>query len=728
MVLGIVAALLPILALACTAEPTAIPPLPTGAVPAIPTPIPAPVKPADRLPPATVSPLSPPPVPPREPETPPPVLIPPTEPAAMPGHLATPPPATSSTPLIQIAAGRHAQCGLQVDGQVVCQRNNYTDHAVPLLSLSNARFRQVSLGLAYACGLRRDGTIACWGNPAHNKTAPPPGQFTSVDAGKQHACALDSDGYAQCWGWGNNGRATPPVDLAFTAIGAGGSHSCGLTAAGGALRCWGSNGRGQADNHSGPFQSLSLGVWNTCALRPEGTAWCQGEDAAGQSSPPPGAFAQIAAGSEYACGLRPEGNLECWGGGFGAELGEPAGEFMTVSGSWDTFCALSRADYAVCWRYQPGSPQPAVDSITRFSAEVPATVFQWPVELFPWPEGGLAVVEREGLIIRCRGEVLYCDAGGNPPLLDLTEQVELIELESGMLSAAVDPDFDRFPFLYVYYTVGADPRKARLSRFPVADGQVDRAGELALLELPMPKAEHFGGAIRFGPDGMLYLGIGDNRSPEEAQSRASLRGKIIRIDARGATSEQPYGIPEDNPYRATEGALPEIWAYGLRNPWRMSFDAAGRLWVGDVGVAGAEEVSIVTASANLGWPIFEGNLCYGEERECAALTDATPPVIDYGRGEGCAIIWGGEYRGTARPQLAGVYFFGDFCSRRIWALTPDGAGGWQRRLAATVGGPLLAFGTDAAGELYALSVNQPIVKLAAVVPAGPAAENPAGGQ
>ena len=240
------------------------------------------------------------------------------------------------------------------------------------------------------------------------------------------------------------------------------------------------------------------------------------------------------------------------------------------------------------------------------------------------------------------------------------------------------------------------------------------AAELVILEREMPNAWHYGGAVRFGPDGMLYLGIGDNKAPEQSPDLARLEGKVIRIDVRGATAEQPYRIPEDNPFRDVAGARPELWAYGLRNPWRMSFDQAGRLWVGDVGEISREEVSIVTAGANLGWPAYEGELCMDEDG-CAAQADAAPPVITYGRDEGCAIIWGGEYRGKELPQLAGAYLFGDNCSGWVWALTEHPVAGWQRRLVADVDGSLVAFGFDAAGEVYLLTLGAPIRKLETVL-------------
>ena len=671
MLWGTLAALLSVLALACTAEPNL--PSPLASTPVIPA-------------------------------TPPPAAP-------------TPPPAI---PLVQIAAGRYGQCGLPPAGRVLC-----THSLPPPTALAAAQFRQVTAGQEFACGLRQDGALACWGNSQHGKTAPPPGQFTEVSAGKHHACALDTAGFAHCWGWNKNGRATPPADLTFAAIAAGGVHSCGLTATG-ALHCWGANTRGQADHHSGPFQTLSLGTRHTCALRPDGAAWCQGDDSAGQSRPPPGVFTQIAAGELRACGLRPEGNLECWGGGFGAELAAPPGKFTALSGGWNNFCALDPAGYPRCWRYLPDSPQLA-EPLAEFSAAAAAPALQLPVELFPWPGGGLAVVERAGIIL-CLSEARSQCAAETPPLLDLTARTDLSAPEGGMLSAALDPDFDHFPFLYIWYTVLGNPRKARLSRFPVAAGLADPAAELVILEQPMPNSWHFGGAIRFGPDGMLYLGLGENQFPEEAQNLASLRGKLIRIDVRGATPEQPYRIPADNPFQDRADARPEIWAYGLRNPWRMSFDDMGRLWVGDVGEQEMEEISLATAGANLGWPLFEGNQCYrgyAAAADCAALANHAPPLAAYGRDDVCVVIWGGQYRGAAVPQLAGSYIFGDYCSGRVWALTPDGTGGWQRRLAATVDSPLTSFGADAAGEMYALAVNRPPLKLGPLAWAAPSTESPA---
>ena len=230
-------------------------------------------------------------------------------------------------------------------------------------------------------------------------------------------------------------------------------------------------------------------------------------------------------------------------------------------------------------------------------------------KLFPWINGGLAVVEQEGLI------AAYSDEPNVAPhktILDLTDKTVCCNAESGMFSAALDPQFEKFPFLYVYYRVASRHAYgenmpglvSRLARFRVEDGRAVKDSELTILEAVHPRDHHYGGAIRFGSDGLLYLGIGYNTAQhEKAQLLDTLLGKIIRIDVRGATPEQPYRIPPDNPFVNDPEARPEIWAYGLRNPWRMDFAPDGRLFIADVGSGLQEEVSIAAAGDNLGWPL-----------------------------------------------------------------------------------------------------------------------------
>ena len=596
----------------------------------------------------------------------------------------------------------------------------YTAHTINQ-AIRSEKFRQITLGKRFFCGIRDpDRAIKCAGSPAHGKTLAPAGAFTAVAAGKQHACALDAKGAATCWGWDQNGRATAPADITFTAIDAGGAHSCGLDTQG-SLHCWGNNSDGRAAPRPGPFQALALGLNNTCALRVDGTVFCQGDDTYGQSRPPDTPFVQIAVGQEHGCGITEAGAVACWGAEW-ASAGLPPGRFAAVSAGWYETCAL-RPDYSVaCW-----GRNEAVYSLYRGLAGSVAEalggrLFRGPVELIPWPAGAagpaeaLAVVERRGVIgaYSAQGDALRT-------ILDLVDQTD-VQGEKGMLGAALDPEFAEFPFLYVYYNrIGGNSpagnnAAARLARFPVLNGQAAPRQELAILELPQPADYHNGGAIRFGPDGMLYLGLGDNFVDANGQDLSTLHGAIIRIDVRGATPEQPYRIPADNPFVDTPDARPEIWAYGLRNPWRMSFDPQGRLWVGDVGAQAVEELSLATAGANLGWPVFEGNSCSAGEDACAALAGAVAPTAAYGHQHmNCAITGV-----VADSRYEGVVFFGDLCSGRVWALTGDGgdagdAGdegdGWQVREVARVYPGIFALAVAAAGEIYVLPPTGPILRL-----------------
>ena len=223
---------------------------------------------------------------------------------------------------------------------------------------------------------------------------------------------------------------------------------------------------------------------------------------------------------------------------------------------------------------------------------------------------------------------------------------------------------------------------------------------------------------------MLYLslGVGDGPESANAQSLKTLRGKIIRIDVRGATPDQPYRIPPDNPFVDNPRALPEIWAYGLRSPWRMDFDPAnpGALFVADVGEHTKEEVSIATAGANLGWPLCEADVCQ-ESLDPATAATLTPPVVAYGRKLGCAVIGG-----VVVPWLDNRFIFGDYCSRRLWLLeqdgaqddapagAQDGAQAWHMREIADISALarfLYSFGLAADGSVYVLSKESPILRL-----------------
>lgn len=347
-----------------------------------------------------------------------------------------------------------------------------------------------------------------------------------------------------------------------------------------------------------------------------------------------------------------------------------------------------------------------------------ARLFETPTELFHWPaRGGLAVSELRGNIV-----VAYPDR----PLqeaLNLRDST-LVNGEMGLLSVAADPEFDEFPYIYVYYapreydTPARDNLMMRLSRFAVAwNGQALRETELVIIEIPQITNQHNGGAVRFGPDGMLYLGVGDgghtgSGAAVNAQRMDTPLGNIIRINVRGATAGHPYRIPEDNPFRDMSNACPEIYAYGLRNTWRMSFDPLeGTLWVGDVSFLEEEEISVVRAWDNLGWDIFGGTQCRTDEAVYTTL-DTTPPLFSYKRGSlGIAIVGGTVYRGDAMPWLNGAYIFADWGSGRVFALYDDAASGWAVRELADFSGHIITIGVDGVGEVYVMGDQAPARRL-----------------
>ena len=359
----------------------------------------------------------------------------------------------------------------------------------------------------------------------------------------------------------------------------------------------------------------------------------------------------------------------------------------------------------------PQPTQPETEEI-EFVEALDGRSFEQPIELLAWPgdgpDGSLLVAEQRG------GISLYRADGSVRGVLDLSEQI-VFRGEQGLLSVALDPEFADHPYLYVWYS----PRGtnlARLARFPVEGTQADLSRELIILEVEQPFTNHNGGAARFGPDGMLYLGIGDGGAANDprghGQNAQTLLGTIIRIDVRGASAQYPYRIPPDNPLLGVAGVRPEIFAWGMRNPWRMSFDPeTGALWYADVGQDRVEEVGIAAPGGNHGWNVFEGSECFGREDDCAAL-DHIPPLAEYRHDLGCSVTGGVVYRGAELPWLAGAYLFADFCSGRVWALEARDEG-WGMRQLAQLDAQIASFGVDAAGEVYLLTFRAPILRLRA---------------
>ena len=344
--------------------------------------------------------------------------------------------------------------------------------------------------------------------------------------------------------------------------------------------------------------------------------------------------------------------------------------------------------------------------------------FERPVEIGAYPGGRFFVAEQGGLV-----HLLRTDGTDRRLLLDLREHID-VERGEGLLSVALDPDFERNGHLWAYYFAAGEPPRSVLGHFEVTGDTADAASGLEVLVLPQPGFNQNGGAIRFGPDGMLYLSLGDGSAStdpfDNGQDLGTLLGAVIRIDVRDSSPAQPYAIPPDNPFVGVGGARGEIWAYGFRNPWRMAFDPEdGTLWAGDVGFIDNEEVNRVGRGANHGWNVLEGFGCLTPGADCDA-EGMTPPVLVYGHAAGrCSVTGGVVYRGDAFPALQGVYLFGDFCSGEVFALRPPADDveppGERTEPVVLVGGAgsLVSFGLDEAGEVLVVDHGGAIWRLTA---------------
>lgn len=346
----------------------------------------------------------------------------------------------------------------------------------------------------------------------------------------------------------------------------------------------------------------------------------------------------------------------------------------------------------------------------RLDAAFGGRRFERPTEMGAYPGGQFFLAEQAGVVM-----LLQADGSDAGTLLDLRGRVLRGGNEEGLLSVALDPEFPGRPYVYVYYST-ASPRRTVLSRFEVVEDRGDAGSELVILEQPQPFANHNGGAIRFGPDGMLYLGLGDGGSEGDpsgnGQNLGVLLAKIIRIDVRNASAAQPYEAPRDNPFVGRAGARPEVWAYGLRNPWRMTFDRAdGRLWAGDVGASAFEEVNVIERGGNYGWNRMEGSRCYSPRSGCDR-TGLIEPVAEYSHDDGCSITGGVVYRGREVGGLVGQFLYADFCSGTLWAV-PAAGGEARELLGAESGRRIASFAEDEAGEVYLLVHGGAVLRLRA---------------
>ncbi|WP_027481779.1 PQQ-dependent sugar dehydrogenase [Deinococcus pimensis] len=274
--------------------------------------------------------------------------------------------------------------------------------------------------------------------------------------------------------------------------------------------------------------------------------------------------------------------------------------------------------------------------------------------------------------------------------------------ERGLLGLAFDPKFRQNGRLFVNYT-DRDGNTV-IARYTAKGDAADPRSATVLLRAEQPYANHNGGQLAFGPDGYLYVGLGDGGSGGDPQNNGqnlgTFLGKVLRVDVSG----EKYAVPRDNPFVNREGARPEIWAYGLRNPWRFSFDRrTGDLLIADVGQNRFEEVNFQPKASrggeNYGWRLKEGDECFDPSSNCARGT-LVDPVVTYGRSEGQSITGGYVYRGKALPDLVGRYVYGDFASGRVWAASRASNGRWTTRELLDTNDQISTFGEDEAGELY----------------------------
>ena len=284
--------------------------------------------------------------------------------------------------------------------------------------------------------------------------------------------------------------------------------------------------------------------------------------------------------------------------------------------------------------------------------------------------------------------------------------------EEGMLGLAFHPNYRENGFFYVYYTTKDADQTSVISRFSVSKSDPDKAdpdSEVELMRLPQPYWNHNGGSIEFGPDGYLYIGLGDGgagRDPHgNGQNTQTMLGSILRIDIDKKDAGKAYAIPKDNPFADGKGGLPEIYAYGLRNVWRLSFDSrTGHFWVADVGQDLWEEINIVEKGGNYGWNLREGMHPFGKDG-VEKSDDLIDPIWEYDHKTGKSITGGHVYRGSKVPKLDGYYLYADYVTGRFWALkynykTETVEENREIKTPADTPFPIMAFGTDENGEVY----------------------------
>lgn len=379
----------------------------------------------------------------------------------------------------------------------------------------------------------------------------------------------------------------------------------------------------------------------------------------------------------------------------------PAGDFV-----WMRICAgmlVALLATSAIHAAPPCAEPPAGAGFPPVTLQQIAQGLREPVHIAVAPDGSgrLYVVEQAGVVRIVERRKLQPE-----PFLDIRDRVESGG-EKGLLSIAFHPRYRDNGLFFVDYTArDATGLHTRVSRWRRATTErADPKSETVLLHIGQPYSNHNGGQLAFGPDGYLYIGMGDGGAANDphghGQNPGSLLGKLLRIDVDRAAGAQPYAVPPDNPFVKKQGYRPEIWALGLRNPWRFSFDARnGALWLADVGQNQVEEIDVIRKGGNYGWNVMEGDICTPAVNPRCDPSGFEPPIYTYRHPEGFSVTGGFVYRGTAIPGLCGAYLYADYVSKRLWVLRArDGrvvTQGELQRMPHSVS----SFGQDEDRELY----------------------------
>lgn len=353
-----------------------------------------------------------------------------------------------------------------------------------------------------------------------------------------------------------------------------------------------------------------------------------------------------------------------------------------------------------------GVLQVAMSQPVTVEAAFPALQFDRPTDMQNAGDGTnrLFVLEQRTGLIR----VFENDpsVSSTTVFLDIDHKIYDLRSETGLLGLAFHPEYEENGYFFVNY-IAPDPVRTVVERYKVSESDpnvADPDSARVVLELEQPDSNHNGGQMAFGPDGYLYISFGDGgANRDEAQDLTNILGAIVRIDVNDLTDSSPaYVVPPDNPFVGNgSGYREEIWAYGLRNPWRFSFDDAGRLFVADVGHSDFEEINLVEPGLNYGWPVVEGAHCYVDDCD---LTGLELPIIEYDRDAGRTVIGGVVYTGSSAPSLSGKYIYGDYITGNVWAAASPG-GTWTSELLLDSEKSVSTFGVDESGEVYILGYD-----------------------